>query len=163
MPNATDLLHATLIGLAATAFMDGWLSISARLGLPSSGFRLVGRWVGHLGRGRAVHASIAKSAPVPGELALGWLTHYAVGVAYAWALVGWLPAWLDRPSLAPTLAFGLATVAAPLLVLQPAMGAGIAGSKTPSPLLNCLRSSLNHAAFGLGLYFAAAATARFLR
>jgi hypothetical protein len=37
------------------------------------------------------------------------------------------------------------------------MGLGIAGSKTQSPLKTCLRSLVNHGAFGTGLYIAAAA------
>jgi hypothetical protein len=59
--------------------------------------------------------------------------------------------------------FGVATVAAPLLVMQPAMGAGFAASRTPTPLKNCLRSTVNHAVFGLGLYGAAAAIAALQR
>ena len=64
--------------------------------------------------------------------------------------------WLKSPRLAPAVAFGLATVAAPLFVMQPAMGAGFAASKTPAPLRNCLRSIANHGVFGLGLYLSAA-------
>ena len=57
----------------------------------------------------------------------------------------------------PALAVGMGTVAAPLLVMQPAMGAGIASSRTPTPVKNCLRSLANHTVFGAGLYLAAAA------
>jgi hypothetical protein len=46
-------------------------------------------------------------------------------------------------------------VVAPLFVMQPAMGAGIAGLRTPSPGMNRLQSLANHAVFGLGLYLAA--------
>lgn len=53
------------------------------------------------------------------------------------------------------LALGVATVAAPWLLMQPAMGAGIAASRTPSPAKNRVRSLVNHAVFGLGLYLAA--------
>ena len=66
--------------------------------------------------------------------------------------------WGDQ--LLPALAWGLATAAVPLFVMQPAMGAGIASSRTPTPLLNALRSVANHAVFGLGLYFGAIALAR---
>jgi hypothetical protein len=44
--------------------------------------------------------------------------------------------------------------------MQPAMGAGIASSRTPTPLKNSLRSLANHAVFGLGLYLSAATMAR---
>jgi len=45
-------------------------------------------------------------------------------------------------------------------VMQPAMGLGVAASRTPSPLKNCLRSVVNHAVFGLGLFLAASVIAR---
>jgi len=35
------------------------------------------------------------------------------------------------------------------------MGAGIASSRTPTPLKNCLRSLANHTVFGVGLYLSA--------
>jgi hypothetical protein len=65
------------------------------------------------------------------------------------ALVG---RWVGHLARGP---IGVATVAMPLLVMQPAMGAGFAASKTPAPLQNCLRSLANHAVFGGGLYLAA--------
>jgi hypothetical protein len=151
-----DLARVVLIGIGATALMDAWLLTLARLGLPSSGLALIGRWVGHLLRGRFVHASIAKAEPIRAELALGWLTHYVIGIAYAGMLVGLAGlGWVRQPTLLPALAFGVATVVAPLFVMQPAMGAGFAASRTPAPLKNCLRSLANHSAFGIGLFFAA--------
>ncbi|MNT97543.1 hypothetical protein D3C72_2398910 [compost metagenome] len=57
-----------------------------------------------------------------------------------------------RPTLAPALIVGLATVAAPFFLMQPGMGAGIAASKTPNPHIARLRSLLTHAVFGIGLY-----------
>ena len=59
---------------------------------------------------------------------------------------------LHAPSIGPALAVGMATVGAPLFVMQPAMGLGGASSKTPAPMKNCLRSLANHTVFGLGLY-----------
>lgn len=159
--NLFDLaMPAVLLGIGATAVMDLWLLALARLGLPSSGFGLIGRWVGHMRLGRFVHASMAAAAPVRAELALGWATHYAIGIAYAALMLGLAGSdWLLRPTPAPALAFGLATLAAPWLVMQPAMGAGVAASKTTAPWANRLRSAANHAVFGLGLYVAASALA----
>lgn len=153
MFNPEDLGRVVAIGLGATAVMDIWL---IRPGQRFAGFGLIGRWVGHMGRGRFVHASIAQAEPVRGESALGWLTHYAVGVAYAALLVLLLgPHWLHQPTLLPALMFGLLTVAAPFFVMQPAMGAGFAASRTPAPNINRLRSVSNHAAFGIGLHLSA--------
>ena len=145
-----------LIGAGATVVMDAWLIVLKRMGVKTLDFALVGRWVGHLAHGRVAHAAIAKARPVAGERLMGWSTHYAVGVGFAALLVAVTGVdWLDSPTLAPALAVGVATVAAPLFVMQPAMGAGFAASKTPTPFRNCLRSLANHAVFGLGLYLAA--------
>ena len=151
-----DIPLTVLIGISATAVMDAWLVLLQRLGVPTLNLAFVGRWVGHLLRGQFVHASIAKAAPVRGELAWGWLTHYAVGVVFATVLVGLQGTqWLRSPSLLPALAVSIGTVAAPLLAMQPAMGSGFAASRTPTPIKNCLRSLANHTVFGLGLYLSA--------
>lgn len=157
-----EIVKVVLIGIGATAVMDAWLVLLKRLGVPILNFAMIGRWAGHLARGTLAHVAIAKSPPVRGELALGWLVHYAVGIAFALLLVTvqGMP-WTSNPTLLPALAIGMATAAAPLLVMQPAMGAGIASSKTPTPLKNCLRSVANHTVFGLGLYLAAKLAAVF--
>lgn len=155
-----DIPLAMLIGIGATAVMDAWLVLLKSLGVATLNFAFIGRWVGHLFRGRFAHAAIAKSAPIRGELAWGWLTHYAVGMVFAAVLVGTQGVdWLRSPTLLPALAVGICTVAAPLLVMQPAMGAGFAASRTPTPLKNCLRSLANHTVFGIGLYLSALAIA----
>jgi hypothetical protein len=154
------IAQVVLIGAGATAFMDVWLLLLKRLGVPANNFALVGRWIGHLAQGRLAHASIAKAQPVPYERTLGWLTHYAVGVAFAGLLVAVAGSgWMERPTLMPALMFGVATVVMPLFVMQPAMGSGFAAAKTASPLTNCLRSLANHTVFGVGLFLAATATA----
>ena len=63
--------------------------------------------------------------------------------------------WFESPTLLPALAIGIATVAAPFLVMQPAMGAGFAASRTPNPRAARLQSIVTHAIFGLGLYVSA--------
>jgi hypothetical protein len=54
---------------------------------------------------------------------------------------------------------GLATILAPWLVMQPGMGAGIAGSRTPSPGRTRLRNLGTHTVYGVGLYLCALALA----
>ncbi len=138
--------------------MDLWLALLKRMGVPTLNFAFIGRWAGHLLRGRWKHDAIAKSPPIPGETALGWLVHYAIGIAFAGVMfaIGGL-SWMHSPTLLPALALGMGTVVAPLFVMQPAMGAGFASSRTPAPVKNCLRSLANHTVFGAGLYLAAAA------
>lgn len=151
-----DMTRVVLIGIGATAAMDIWLLLLQQLGVPTLNFAMIGRWVGHWRRGIWKHDAIAKAAPVKGERALGWLVHYVTGVAFAGLLVALfgLP-WTHNPTLVPALCVGIATVAAPWLLMQPAMGAGIASSRTPAPAKNRARSLANHAVFGIGLYVAA--------
>lgn len=154
------LARVAAIGIGATAVMDAWLLVLQRLNVPTLNFAFIGRWVGHVPRGQWFHASIAKAPPVRHELALGWLTHYTVGIAFAGVLVALHGlGWTQSPSLLPALCVGVLTVAAPWLVMQPAMGAGIAASKTPTPWPNRWRSLANHTVFGAGLYLAAAGIA----
>ena len=161
MPFSSLITHVALVGIGATALMDVWLLLLSRLGVPATGFAIVGRWVGHFARGRFAHAAISKAAPIPFELGIGWLTHYVIGIVYAAVLVGLQDtAWLHEPALLPALLFGVLTVAAPWFLMQPAMGAGFLGLKTPTPLKNGLRSLANHAVFGAGLYLAAAVLAQ---
>jgi hypothetical protein len=155
---------ALLVGAGATLATDLWAQLLQRaLGIPAMDLALVGRWFGHLARGRFAHRSIAQASPVRGEHAIGWLAHYAIGTTYAaalFALAG--PAWARHPTLPPALGFGLATVVFPFTVLQPGMGAGFAASRMARPNLARLRSLLTHAVFGLGLYGSALLAARLL-
>ena len=152
------ILRIICIGVGATIVLDLWILLLRWLNIPALNFALLGRWVGHMPRGRWTHDAIARAAPVRGETLLGWIAHYATGIAFAAGLVALRGAdWARSPSLAPALVFGIGTVLVPFFVMQPAMGAGIASSRTPAPLLNSLKSVLNHAVFGTGLYVAALA------
>ena len=152
-----------LIGAGATAATDLWAIARKRLlGVPAPNYGLVGRWIAHMPRGRFRHDSIAAAPPVGGERLVGWTAHYLIGIAFAAILPGiWGTAWIQNPTIGPALAVGIGTVAAPFLVMQPGMGAGIAASRTPRPASARLQSLLMHAIFGLGLY-ASALAASFL-
>lgn len=149
--------YALLIGTGATLTMDLWSLLATRLlAFQSPNYAFVGRWIGHMPRGRFLHTAIAKSAPIPGERLIGWIAHYAIGIAFAALLLTVCgTAWTQRPTPLPALAVGLLTLAAPFLLMQPGMGAGIAASRTPKPYQARLRSILTHVVFGLGLYGAA--------
>lgn len=154
------IVRSILIGTGATLMMDAWGALLRRFGIPSLNFAFLGRWIGHLPRGRFVHESIARAAPVKGELALGWAAHYAIGISFAGLLLATFgTSWAHAPTLLPALLIGTVTVAAPLLVLQPALGAGVASRKTATPLRNSLKSLATHVVFGVGLYLAARVTA----
>lgn len=151
-----DVIPTLLTGIGATLVMDAW-SAARRplLGIPPPDYGLVGRWIGHMAHGQFRHERIAAAAPVARERALGWLVHYLTGIAYAALLVAlWGPAWLQQPTLAPALIVGLGTVAAPFLLMQPGMGAGIAASRAPRPAVARIQTLITHAVFGFGLYAA---------
>ncbi|WP_048648668.1 DUF2938 domain-containing protein [Nitratireductor soli] len=151
------VVRAALIGIGATLVMDVWAAIQRLLlGIQPLNYAMVGRWMGHLTKGRFVHDPIGKAAPIPGEAILGWSAHYAIGIVFAALLLGvWGVDWARNPTLLPALITGLATVAAPFFILQPGLGAGIAASKTPQPNVARLRSLVAHTSFGVGLYLAA--------
>lgn len=153
----TEMVYRiVLIGAGATVVMDAWLMFLKRLKVPTLNFAYIGRWIGNGPGFRWARDGIAKAPPVRGELLLGWLAHYATGVLFAALLVGVCGMeWARAPTLVPALSIGIATVLIPLFIMQPAMGAGIASSRTFRPLLNVLKSLANHAVFGMGLYLAA--------
>jgi hypothetical protein len=156
-------LRTVLIGVGATLAMDLWALLLRQFGIPSLNFAYLGRWIGHLPRKRWMHPSIAKAMPVRGELLMGWVAHYAIGMTFAAFLLSTFGLkWARSPSMFPALLIGIVTAVAPLLILQPALGAGIASSKTPTPVLNSIKSLVTHAVYGFGLYLAALATASLL-
>jgi hypothetical protein len=158
----TDIaVRGLVMGVAAAALMDAWgLLLRRGFGIPTLDYAMLGRWIGNIPRGRLAHARMAAAEPVPGERPLGWLAHYAIGVAFAVLLLAAFgPGWAAAPTPWPALAVGLGTIVAPWFVMQPAMGAGIAGSRTPNPAATRLRNLGTHAVYGIGLYLAALALA----
>ena len=152
-------VRGTVMGVAAAALMDAWgLLLRRGFGIPTLDYALLGRWIGHMPRGRFAHQRIAAAAPVTGERPLGYYAHYGIGVAFAvlLLLVAGLD-WARAPTAWPALAVGLGTIVAPWFVMQPGMGAGIAGSRTPNPTATRLRNLATHTVYGVGLYAAALA------
>jgi hypothetical protein len=155
----TLVSHATsaiLLGTGATALMDAWgIARTRLLGMPAPDYGLVGRWLAYMPRGRFRHERIAAVPAVRGERIIGWIAHYAIGIAFAGLLLAiWGLDWARQPTLAPALMVGVGTVAAPFLLMQPGMGAGIAASRTPRPAAARLQSLITHLVFGAGLYAA---------
>ena len=157
--NTHDMTLILLTGAGATALTDFWAFLrTCWFGTPPPNFAMVGRWVGHRSRGRLRHDSIAASPSIRAERALGWITHYAIGMGFAMLLPAfWGWDWIRQPTFAPAVIVGVATVAAPLFIMQPAMGAGIAASRTPRPGAARAQSLVTHTVFGVGLYAAAIA------
>jgi hypothetical protein len=153
-----DTLHriaaAVVIGAGATLLVDAWNLVVARgFGVPSLSPCLLGRWVAHMPAGSFRHHAIAQAPAKRFECTLGRITHYAIGIALAAAFVVWLaPAWIELPTLAPALLYGIGTVVLPFFVMQPALGLGIASRAAKHPARARLKSLATHVAFGVGLY-----------
>jgi hypothetical protein len=141
------------VGIAATVVLDAWaLFISRAFGAPVTNWGRVGRWVCGLPGGIYPSTPIAEAAPVAHESALGWLTHYVVGVIYAFTYLAVAGAASMEPTLASAVLFGVATVLAPWLILQPGLGLGFFASAAPRPNLTRALNVISHTVFGLGLY-----------
>ncbi|WP_266157917.1 DUF2938 domain-containing protein [Dyella silvatica] len=155
MPEAIGYaVYACLIGAGATAIVDLWAMARQRCwGIPALDYRMVGRWFAYMPKGVFRHRPISASPPMHGERLIGWVAHYLTGIAFAGVLLAiWGLDGACHPSMVPALIVGIGSVAAPFLLMQPGMGAGIAASRTPRPNVARFHSLVTHAVFGLGLY-----------
>jgi cytochrome b561 len=161
----TYVLGAVVVGLAATLFMDVWaLFLRRAFSIPSANYCLVGRWLRHMPQGTFTHASIAAAPQKRYECTVGWIAHYVIGAVYALVLVAFVSgSWLVRPTLLPAMLFGIGSVLAPYLIMQPSFGLGIAASRTPNPPQARMRSLMAHSVFGIGLYVCAVGVSFVLR
>jgi hypothetical protein len=148
------IVRAVLIGIGATVLLDIWAQFLKRVfGLGAPNWAMVGRWFAHLARGRFMHEDIARTEPVPNELAIGWIAHYLVGILFAAIVLAiWGLGWAHSPTFLPALIVGLATVGCGWFILQPGMGAGIAASKRPNANQLRMLNIIGHTVFAVGLY-----------
>jgi len=151
------IVRSILIGAGATLLVDLWALVQTwAFGAPAANWALVGRWFGGFPQGHFISENTGKSPAVRSELAIGWIAHYFIGIAYAALLLAICGlAWARHPTLLPALIFGVLTVAAPFFLMQPGLGMGVAASKTPNPGAARWRSLMAHTIFGLGLYLSA--------
>lgn len=148
-----DLMLILLMGVTATAVLDLWaLSANRAFKWPVTDWALVGRWFSFLPRGRFRHAPISSTSSVTGEAFIGWVGHYLIGVLYAllyMVVLNWLA---ELPSLGSALLFGVITIFAPWLILQPGLGLGFFASATANPPVTRVINLTAHTIFGFGLY-----------
>jgi len=100
MSSADDVLfRAILVGVGGTVVLDLWAEFLARvMGVPATNWAMVGRWLGNMPRGRFVQRSMTHAEPVRGELAIGWVAYYVIGILYGLLLLAlWGPSWIARP------------------------------------------------------------------
>jgi len=152
----TTILKIILIGIGGTFAVDIWTFILSLFKIKSLDYRYVGRWIAYFPKGKIYHNTIMMTAPVRGELLMGWSAHYLIGISFAFLLILLFgKEWLDEPLILPALIVGIITVISPLFIMQPAFGFGIASSKLSDPNLRRLKSMLTHVVYGFGLYLSA--------
>ena len=146
-----------LIGIGGTIVLDIYAGLLAKFfALPATNWRLVGRWVGHMKSGQFYQPALAKAEKIPGELGIGWVVHYLIGIVYGLILMVCVNTqWLDFPTILPTLLVSWFGIVAPFFIMMPGMGAGMAGAKTPNPTVARIKSFVGHTIFGLGMFLTA--------
>ena len=146
-----SLAAGALAGLLATYIMDvaGRRIVAPILGKGPSGG--LGRWIGHMLKGRFTHEDITKAAPIPHEAGIGMASHYAIGLVlgagYALLLQVSEP---RQNSLRRATAYGIATTVFPWFWMFPARGQGFMGLRDGDPRVPAF-ALLTHIAYGLGL------------
>lgn len=151
------ILRGIVIGLVATAAINLWAQLLKQtLGIPAPNRAMMGRWFSHIPRGTVFHDSIAKAEPIPNETRIGWMCHITVGAIFG-VMLALLAGrdWLASPTLLPALAFGIVTVGFGWFLMQPGMGLGVGGSRTPHPWKVRSQGLLGHVVFGLALWVGA--------
>jgi hypothetical protein len=149
--------RAILVGLLATLAIDSWAAFLRRaFDVRSLNYCLLGRWVLSMADGVFVHRNINDAPSKSLECPVGWTAHYGIGAGFGFVFALLVSeAWFAHPTPLPALLFGMVTVLVPFFTLQPALGLGVASSKTPHPMRARLKSLGTHTVFGIGLYLAA--------
>jgi hypothetical protein len=148
------LVKGVVVGFGATVLMDLWaILLWKAFGQSRPNWAPVGRWFWHLKNGVVFHDDIGKAEPYAHELALGWVSHYAVGILYGVILaliVG--DGWFAAPTFLPAWILGIVTVGAGWFLLQPGLGIGVAASKLPNANKVRVLNLVSHTVFALGLF-----------
>jgi hypothetical protein len=149
-----DMVLTTIgTGIVATVALDLWaLLLHRSLALPMTNWGHVGRWVFGLREAIYRDKPIGATEAVSLERTIGWTTHYVIGAAYACVYLAILAVLAQPPGVRSALSFGLATVLAPWLILQPGLGVGFFASRAARPNLTRTLNVLAHLVFGIGLY-----------
>ncbi|QQS37075.1 MAG: DUF2938 domain-containing protein [Ignavibacteriales bacterium] len=150
------ILKIFAIGIGATLLVDLWSYVLGLFNIKSLDYRYVGRWILNFPNGKFFHKNIMTTTPIEGEILTGWLAHYSIGVSFAFLLFFlYGKNWLDNPMILPAIIVGTVTVIAPLFIMQPAFGFGIASTNLSNPHFRILKSVITHFVYGNGLFLTA--------
>lgn len=150
-----DLIwRGILIGIGATVVMDIWAVVfSFFLGQERPNWGLIGRWVWHLQNGQIFHDDIEQSLPYQREIMLGWAFHYVIGIIYGVLFAFCVGVfWFISPTFLPAWIFGMVTILAGWLILQPGIGIGLAASNLSNANTVRISNIIAHTFFAVGMY-----------
>jgi len=149
-------IAGVIVGVLATVTMDAVAVIALRLGIAGRGPRrtgpdLIGRWVGYLLKGKFKHTDILQTPPLQGELLLGFVAHYSIGIVLTLVYLGLLAVGHATPTTLSAILYGTATTVLPWFLMFPSQGMGWLGWDVPRDAHLARASLFNHIVFGLGL------------
>ena len=147
------IVTGVVAGVFGTLVMDLLNHLFARTGLLIRiDMGMIGRMSAGWAQGHFCYRHPGEMKQVANEMALGYLTHYTIGVGLAIPFVlGWdlFVGGLVSPLWA--LIYGVATTVASVFFVYPSMGFGAFGRRSPEGMRAPLSSLANHIFYGVGL------------
>ena len=145
-----------IVGILATVTMDVVAVIALRLGIAGRGTRrtgpdLIGRWIGYLLQGKFRHMDILQTPPLRGEVILGLVAHYLIGIMLTLVYLGLLVVAHATSTALSAILYGAATTVFPWFLMFPSQGMGWLGLDAPGDAHLARVSLFNHIIFGLGI------------
>ncbi len=145
-----------IVGILATVTMDVVAMMALRLGIAGRGPRrtgpdLIGCWIGYLLQGKFRHTDILQTPPLRGELLLGLVAHYSIGIVLILVYLGLLVVAQAKPTALNAILYGTATTVFPWFLMFPSQGMGWLGRDAPGDAHLVRISLCNHIVFGLGI------------
>jgi hypothetical protein len=149
-----DLVVAAVVaGVMGTVVMDLGNLFFSRVGvILKIDVGTIGRMAAGWTRGRFRYRHPSEMEEIRNEKAFGYVTHYAIGVAFAVPYVfGWNALVGGPPSPGWAIVYGVVTTVASWFCVYPSMGFGAFGLRSPDGPKAALSPLANHFFFGLGM------------
>lgn len=149
-----DLIVMGVIGgVSGTLVMDVLNQLLSRAGmLMKIDIEMIGRMAAGWLRGRFSYQHPDEIKTVTGEILLGYITHYAIGISLALVYVlGWYLLIGGNASPSWAIVYGLATTVGAYLLILPGIGLGVFGRLSPEGIRVPLSSLINHLFYGMGI------------
>ena len=102
-------------------------------------------------QGKFRHTDILQTPPLRGELVLGLVAHYLIGIVLTLAYLGLLVVAHATPTALSAILYGTATTVFPWFLMFPSQGMGWLGRDAPGGAHLARVSLFNHFIFGLGI------------